>query len=46
MGVIDHVGDTWTWTALDTDSKLVVSWLVGGRDSSSQSLSWMICGAA
>lgn len=26
-------GDTWTWTALDADSKLMISWLVGGRDS-------------
>ena len=26
-------GDVWTWTALDSDSKLVVSWLVGDRDS-------------
>lgn len=26
-------GDVWTWTAIDADSKLVVSWLVGGRDS-------------
>lgn len=26
-------GDTWTWTAIDADSKLIVSWLVGGRDS-------------
>jgi hypothetical protein len=25
-------GDVWTWTALDGDSKLIVSWLVGGRD--------------
>ena len=25
--------DTWTWTALDADSKLIVSYLVGGRDS-------------
>jgi IS1 family transposase len=25
-------GDTWTWTAIDADSKLLVSWLVGGRD--------------
>jgi len=24
--------DTWTWVALDADSKLVVSYLVGGRD--------------
>jgi hypothetical protein len=26
-------GDTWTWTALDADSKLIVGWLVGGRDA-------------
>ena len=26
-------GDTWTWTAIDADSKLMISWLVGGRDS-------------
>jgi IS1 family transposase len=26
-------GDTWTWTALDADSKLIVSWLVGRRDA-------------
>ena len=25
-------GDTWTWVALDADTKLVVSFLVGGRD--------------
>jgi IS1 family transposase len=24
-------GDAWTWTAIDADSKLVISWLVGGR---------------
>jgi IS1 family transposase len=29
----DQAGDTWTWTALDADSKLIVSWLVGGRDA-------------
>ena len=28
----EEAGDTWTWTALDADSKLIVSWLVGGRD--------------
>lgn len=27
-----EAGDTWTWTALDSDSKLIVSFLVGGRD--------------
>ena len=26
-------GDVWTWTALDADSKMIVSYLVGGRDS-------------
>ena len=25
-------GDTWTWTAIDADSKLIVSYFVGGRD--------------
>ena len=24
--------DIWTWTAIDAESKLVMSWLVGGRD--------------
>lgn len=28
-----EAGDTWTWTAIDADSKLMISWLVGGRDS-------------
>jgi IS1 family transposase len=26
-------GDIWTWTALDADSKLILSWIVGGRDA-------------
>jgi len=29
---IDGAGDTWTWTALDADSKMIISYLVGGRD--------------
>lgn len=29
----EAAGDTWTWTAMDADSKLLVSWLVGGRDA-------------
>jgi IS1 family transposase len=29
----DEAGDTWTWTGIDADSKLIVSWLVGGRDA-------------
>lgn len=28
----DGAGDTWTWTALDADSKLIVSYFVGRRD--------------
>ena len=28
----DGAGDTWTWTALDADTKLIVSHFVGGRD--------------
>jgi IS1 family transposase len=26
-------GDVWTWTAIDRDSKLMISYLVGGRDA-------------
>lgn len=29
----EGAGDVWTWTALDADSKLIVSYLVGGRDA-------------
>ena len=29
----DIAGDTWTWTALDADSKLIVSHFVGSRDA-------------
>ncbi|WP_338688964.1 IS1 family transposase [Bradyrhizobium sp. 26S5] len=25
-------GDVWTWTAIDADTKLIVSWLLGARD--------------
>jgi len=27
------IGDCWTWTAVEADSKLLISYLVGGRDS-------------
>ncbi len=27
------VGDVWTWTAIDADSKLIPSWAVGRRDT-------------
>src|SRR5580704_15009276 len=26
------VGDVWTWTAIDAESKLIPSWLIGTRD--------------
>jgi IS1 family transposase len=29
----EGVGDVWTWTAIDADTKLILSWLVGGRDA-------------
>ncbi|HAD24320.1 MAG TPA: IS1 family transposase [Alphaproteobacteria bacterium] len=32
-GAPEGAGDTWTWTAIDSDSKLIVSYLVGGRDA-------------
>jgi IS1 family transposase len=32
---MDEAGDVWTWTAIDADSKLIISWLVGGRDGDS-----------
>lgn len=29
----DEAGDVWTWTAIDVDTKLIISYLVGGRDA-------------
>ena len=29
----EEAGDVWTWTALEADTKLIVSYLVGGRDA-------------
>jgi IS1 family transposase len=26
-------GNVWTWTALDSDSKMILSWMVGSRDA-------------
>jgi IS1 family transposase len=31
-------GSVWTWTAIDADSKLIISWLVGTRDADSATL--------
>lgn len=35
---VDGAGDVWTWTAICADTKLVLSWLVGGRDAEYASL--------
>jgi IS1 family transposase len=29
---IDGAGDTWTWTAIEADTKVIISHFVGGRD--------------
>ena len=29
----EDAGDAWTWTALDADSKLIISFLIGSRDA-------------
>jgi IS1 family transposase len=35
MDMPEGSGDVWTWTALDADSKLIVSWYVGDREAGS-----------
>ena len=27
-----HAGDAWTWVAIDADTKLIPSWIIGPRD--------------
>lgn len=34
-GKEEEAGDVWTWTAIDADTKLIVSWYVGTRDADS-----------
>ncbi|KQT56153.1 transposase [Methylobacterium sp. Leaf456] len=29
----DGAGDVWTWTAIEADTKLIISYLIGGRDA-------------
>ena len=29
---VEGAGDTWTWTAIEADSKLLINWLVGDRN--------------
>lgn len=33
-----HAGDIWTWIAMDADTKLVCSWMVGARDTMTATL--------
>src|SRR3984893_14119410 len=40
----DGAGDTWTWTALEADTKLIVSYFVRGRDS--DCAKWFMGGVA
>jgi IS1 family transposase len=30
---MENAGDVWTWTAIDADTKLMISWNVGNRDA-------------
>lgn len=30
---IENAGDIWTWTAIDADTKLIISWNIGNRDA-------------
>jgi IS1 family transposase len=32
---VEGAGDTWTWSAIDADSKLIISWFVGQRSVTS-----------
>jgi IS1 family transposase len=29
-----NIGDVWTWTGIDADNKLIISWFIGSRDAS------------
>lgn len=37
-GMENFAGDIWTWTAIDADSKLIVSWFIGDRTALSANL--------
>ncbi len=32
VGMENRAGDVWTWTAIDSDTRLILSWYVGSRD--------------
>lgn len=31
-GMEEEAGDVWTWTCIESDNKLIISWFVGNRD--------------
>ena len=33
QAIPEQAGDVWTWTAFESDSKLILSWMVGDRDA-------------
>ncbi len=35
---VEGAGDVWTWTAIEAESKLLVSWLIGNRDGDTAAL--------
>ncbi len=35
---LGEAGDVWTWTGIDSDSKLIISWYVGNRDFESANI--------
>src|ERR1700722_20464660 len=37
-GMEEEAGDVWTWTCIDADTELIVSWFVGNRDAESAQL--------
>lgn len=40
----EGAGDVWTWTAIiDADSKMIISYLLGGRDAEYALEFWTIC---
>jgi len=32
-GMEESAGDVWTWTCIDADTKLIISWFIGNRDA-------------
>ena len=42
----DGTGDTWTWTAIDANSKMILSYFVGGRDGEVKPPSGGLTGSA